>query len=205
MKRTIPLDTEYFRAVNTLMTGTTFRGRPALRVVRPAGITEPDIDTYARVRDLTLRDGDVTLRLCSRLLPDAPAHARGFAGLVFRADRDDAAFEGFYVRPTNGRSCPDPDRRRHGCQYFAFPGFPFSWFRERGLEGYEAPADIDLDEWITIRAELRGARAAFYINGTPALTVPALLHGGGVFGGVGIFVDVGTECFVSELSVTGVG
>ncbi len=42
-------------------------------------------------------------------------------------------FESFYVRPTNGRGFDDPICKTHGCQYFAYPGYTFKYFREFGM------------------------------------------------------------------------
>ena len=155
-------------------------------------------------RGVKFRDGFLELKMKSRLLPDAPDFARGFIGVVFRANEENSEFESFYLRPTNGRSCPDPVRRAHGCQYFSYPGYTFEYFREFGIPGYEAPADIELDEWFTLKAVIQGSRAEFYLNGSvqPLLVVPALKHGAGAPGGVGIFVDIGTEAFVSDFTVT---
>lgn len=46
--------------------------------------------------------------------------------------------------------------------------------------------------------------ALFYIdqNPEPVLVVEDMKHGAGEKGSVGIFVDIGTEAFVSELKVT---
>ena len=133
--------------------------------------------------------------------PDAPPEAWGFLGIVFRAAEDDSAFEGFYVRPANGRSCTDPVRRAHGCQYFAYPGYSFLYFRERGITRYEAPTQTDLDEWIDLRAVVEEDTAAFYLNGgsDPVLTVAGLKHGPRTRGSVGIFVDNGTRGWSAAL------
>ena len=97
----------------------------------------------------------------------------------------------------------DPVRRAHGCQYFAYPGYTFAYFREYGIEGYEAPIDCGLDEWIDLKAVIRGDAAAFYLNGAkaPTLRVDGLKHGEGARGGIGLFVDIGTEGFFRDLRV----
>ena len=185
--------------VHTLVEDALVDGEQAVRVVKRDKVEQPDENTYAACRGVALRDGVVQLRLRSRLLPDAPEYARGFVGLVFRAKADGSEFESFYVRPTNGRDCTDPVRRAHGCQYFSYPGYTFGYFREFGITAYEAPVELSLDEWFTLKAVIRGRHAEFYVNEKLALTVEDLKHGSGDAGMLGVYVDVGTEAFLSGL------
>lgn len=192
-----------FEAVHTSVDEVLFDGRTVLRVTKKDKADLYDENTYAKVRDLQFHNGTIEVKLLSRLLPDAPDFARGFIGIVYRANADDSEFEAFYVRPTNGRTCGDVGRRAHGCQYFSYPGYTFSYFREYGITKYEAEADIDLDEWITLKARIENERAEFYLNQdtAPVLVVEDMKHGIGAKGSLGIFVDIGTEAFVSELKV----
>lgn len=201
--KVIDIREENFRAVHTSAEETLFDGRPALRVVKRDKIDLYDENTYVKVKDLQFHNGIIEVKLLSRLLPDAPDFARGFIGIVYRVNTDDSEFESFYLRPTNGRACTDVNRRAHGCQYFSYPGYTFGYFREYGITKYEAEADIDLDEWITVKAVIENERAEFYLNqdGKPVLVVEDMKHGTGQKGSLGIFVDVGTEAFVSELKV----
>lgn len=196
------IETLHFSAVHTEISWTTVDGQPALRVIKRDKIESADENTYAKVDGLQLHNGVIEAKHMSRLLPDAPSHARGFLGIVFRANESDSEFESFYVRPTNGRDCTDPVRKAHGCQYFSYPGYTFSYFREFGITKYEAPVDLALGEWFTLKAIIQNERAEFYLNGQRALLVEAMKHGTGQRGSVGIFVDIGTEAFVSEISVT---
>lgn len=193
-----------FTAVHVLVEQAQLDGQPALRVVKRDKIHSYDENTYAKVNGVQFHNGTIEVKLCARLLPDAPDFARGFIGIVYRANADDSEFEAFYVRPTNGRNCTDPARKAHGCQYFSYPGYTFSYFREFGITSYEAQADIDLNEWIALKAVIENERATFYLNHnpTPVLTVPDMKHGVGEKGSVGIFVDIGTEAFVSEIKIT---
>ncbi len=193
-----------YTAVHTETGSVTVDGQPALRIVKKDKIELPDENTYAKLNGLQFHNGIIEAKLLSRLLPDVPSHARGFLGLVFRASEDDSEFESFYVRPTNSRGCNDPVRKSHGCQYFSYPGYTFSYFREFGITKYEAPIDLALDEWFTIKAIIQDERGEFYLNGsdTPVLVVEDMKHGKGGHGSVGFFVDIGTEGFVSELRVT---
>jgi len=202
--KTVDIKEGNFTPVHVLAEDVLLEGQPVLRVVKKDKINIYDENTYAKVNDMQFHNGIIEVKLLSRLLPDAPDFARGFVGIVFRANADDSEFESFYVRPTNGRSCTDAARRAHGCQYFSYPGYTFSYFREYGIVKYEAEADTDLNEWITLKAVIENERAEFYLNQSPepVLSVGDMKHGIGVKGSVGIFVDIGTEAFVSELKVT---
>ena len=204
MSETSSILPEQFTAVNTALEVVDLEGAPALRVVKDTRLDEFDINTYAAVGDADFHNGVIEVEVQGRLLPDAPDYARGFVGIVFRAQGDGREFESYYVRPTNGRTCTDPVRRQHGCQYFSYPGYTFAYFREFGISEYEAALDIDLDEWIAIKAVIEDDHAVFYVNDydTPALTVQDLKHGPDARGAVGIYVDTGTEGFARKLRVT---
>lgn len=193
-----------FEPVHTAVSDAELEGRPVLRVVKKNKIGRFDENTYAAWKGLSFRNGTIEVCLRSRLLPDAPNYARGFIGIVYRAAADGSEFESFYVRPANGRDCADPVRKTHGCQYFSYPGYTFGYFREFGITRYEVPVNIALDEWFTLTAVIRDESATFYLNGSPSpiLTVSDMKHGKGRAGAFGIYVDDGTEAFVSDLTVT---
>ncbi len=176
----------------------------AIRVIKPEDNMEPDVPTYARALDVDFHDGTIELDVRARLSPWADIDCRGFIGIVFRANADDTEFEGFYVRPRNGRSCTEPQRRIHTMQYFSYPGYTFAYFRERGISDYEAKADIDMDEWVHIKAEVAGSEGRFYVNDmeVPALVVPKMFHGADARGGVGLYVDNGTDGLFRNLRVS---
>lgn len=201
--KTVDVKKENFTPVHVLTEDALLEGRPVLRVVKKDKIDIYDENTYVKVNGLQFHNGMIEVKLLSRLLPGAPDFARGFIGIVFRANADDSEFESFYVRPTNGRRCTDAVRKAHGCQYFSYPGYTFSYFREYGITKYEAETDTDLNEWITLKAVIEDERAEFYMNQNPepVLVVEDMKHGIGEKGSVGIFVDIGTEAFVSELKV----
>ena len=195
------ISVEQFTPIHTHIENAVLDGQHVLRVIKKDKVEQPDENTYAALNGIQLRNGMIEVRLRSRLLPDAPEYARGFAGIVFRARANGSEFESFYVRPTNGRTCADPVRRAHGCQYFSYPGYTFSYFREFGIAGYEAPVDVALDEWFTLKAVLHEESASFYVNDAerPVLVVPRMRHGAGWPGALGIYVDIGTEAFVSDI------
>ena len=184
MANGIQLSAERFVPVHTQIENVRIEGVSALRVVKKDKLDIPDENTYAALKDVSFHNGTIEVRLRSRLLPDAPDYARGFIGIVYRAADDTSEFESFYVRPTNGRNCADPMRKAHGCQYFSYPGYTFSYFREFGVTAYEAPVEIALDEWFSLKAIVQDESARFYLNGsdTPVLSVASMKHGAGAKG-----------------------
>lgn len=204
MKYTPDLSPENFKAVNTSFELTAKDGFAAARVIKTRKLLDFDTNSYARLLDFSFHNGVIELDVCSRLLPDAPDYARGFIGIAFRIAEGDDRFESFYLRPTNGRDCTDPVRKKHAMQYFSFPGYTFDYFREFGITQYEAPAEFSLDEWVHIKAVVHEAHADFYLNGSdlPALSVSDLKLGPGASGSVGFFVDIGTEGFFKNLQIT---
>ena len=204
MEKQIKMICENFTPVHTDVQQKALDGETVLRVVKKEKINIYDENTYAKVNDLSFHNGTIEVKMKSRLLPDAPDFARGFIGIVYRANPQDSEFESFYVRPTNGRGCEDQVRKAHGCQYFSYPGYTFAYFREYGITEYEAPVDLALDEWFTLKAVIEDEKAAFYLNGKakPVLTVQNMKHGTGCHGAVGIFVDIGTDALISEMKIT---
>jgi hypothetical protein len=60
-----------------------------------------------------------------------------------------------------------------------------------------------LNKWITVRIEVKDTQAKLFLdnNEQPSLLVNDLKHGVGLSGSVGLWVDVGTEGFFSDLKV----
>jgi hypothetical protein len=61
-----------------------------------------------------------------------------------------------------------------------------------------------MDEWIHLKAEVAGAGAKFYVDDieTPALVVDEMFGGADLRGGVGLYVDNGTEGNCKNFQVT---
>ncbi len=194
----IILAAENFEAVHTQAS---FPGDGIARV-RKTDKELPDENTYLKAKHTDFHNGVIEVDVCGKLLPDAPDYARGFIGIVFRASADDSEFESFYIRPTNGRDCADPVRKAHGCQYFSYPGYTFSYFREFGITKYEGRSDtIALNEWSHIRAEIRDDSGVFYVDGARVLEVSGFKHGPDARGSVGLYVDIGTDGLFRDLRV----
>lgn len=160
-----------------------------------------DEATFVKLKGVNLENGVVEVKVLSRLLPNAPAFARGFIGLAFRINEDNSAFESIYLRPTNGRA-DDQFRRNHTIQYFAYPGYKFDRLRKESNGEYETYADIGLDEWITLRIEFSGKSATLYLNDqkVPAFLVKEML-GSTNSGSIGLWVEIGTEGYFKDFKI----
>lgn len=199
----IKLDEDRLTAVQTSMSTTQINGKKAVRVVKSAAVKEDDEATYVKINDFDFKNGVIEVEVLSRLLPDAPAHARGFIGLAFRINKDDSKFESIYVRPTNS-TADDQLRRNRTIQYFSYPNFKFTHSRASAPGQYESYAPIALDEWIKLKIKVNGDQAKLFINGSkqPYLIVNDLKMGADQSGSLGLFVDIGTEGFFRNLKVS---
>ena len=175
---------------------------PVVRVVKDKAIIEDDEPTYAKMLDSDFHDGTIEADVLSRLLPDAPDHARGFIGIAFRIAADDSAFEAFYIRPTNGRAKVQL-RRNRATQYFSYPHFKYMHSRESHPGEYEAYADMELDKWIHLKITVQGEKAQLYLHHQkqPVLIVNDLKHGDSR-GQIALWVDIGTEGFFKNVKIT---
>jgi hypothetical protein len=199
----ITLNTINFKPVNTFVETIDFDGSEVLKVRKDPKIEAVDEATYARLMDLEFRNGIIELKVLSRLLPDAPDFSRGFIGVTFRIDENNTSFEGIYIRPTNGRN-ENQSRRNSSTQYFSYPDYKYDRFREESPGKYESYADMGLNEWITFKIEVEGEHAKLYLHDLeqPVLVVNDLKHGAGIKGGIGLWVDIGTEGFFKDLKIT---
>ena len=179
-------------------------GAPALRLVLTPDAETPDCPTFAIVEGVEFGDGVIELEVAGDALPDAPPAARGFIGVAFRIKDDLSAFEGIYIRPKNGRA-GDQLRRNRSCQYFSSPAYKFDYLRETAAGEYESYVDLVPGAWTKMRIEVAGETARLYVHGAeqPTLVVNDLKHGAGARGGIGLYIDSGTEGFFRGLRVTG--
>jgi hypothetical protein len=175
-----------------------YQGRRAVRLIEAPGAQG---DTMAAIKGLEFADGTIELDLAGQPAPGAPEGARGFVGVAFRV-QSDGRLECFYLRPTNGRA-DDQLRRNRSTQYVSHPEFP--WFRLRkenpGL--YESYVDLEPGAWTKVKIVVAGAKARLYVHGAeqPALIVNDLKLGGAARGGVGLWIDAGTEAHFASLTV----
>ncbi len=178
-------------------------GEKVLRVEKDTTIKAVDEPTFVKIKDINFKNGEIEVKVFSRLLKSAPAFARGFIGLAFRIDDNNTKYESIYIRPTNGRA-DDQIRRNHSIQYYSYPDFKFDKLRQISPEKYEAYSDMGLNEWITIRITVDGNKAKLFLNDSkqPSLIVNDLKMGENATGGIGLWVEIGTEGFFKDLKIT---
>jgi Domain of Unknown Function (DUF1080) len=176
-------------------------GKKIVRVIKDSTQKEVDEPTFVKIKDLDFENGTIEVKVLSRLLKTASATARGFIGVAFRIDDKNANFECIYIRPTNGRA-DNQVRRNHSVQYYSYPGYKFDRLRKEHPEMYETYADMGLNEWITMRIEAKGKEAKLYFNNQPSASfVVNEMLGTSTKGGIGLWVDVGTEGYFKDLKV----
>jgi hypothetical protein len=188
----------------------TIFGRDALHVELTEEIAahgQPDVDyvdmpTFVIV-PVDFRLGTIEVDILARLTPTAPDYARAFAGLAYHlTDRGDR-FEAVYLRPLNGLKLnPPPPRHGRAVQYFAYPDWKYQRLRDEYPEGtFEAGADIGPDEWIHLRLDVTESAVVSTVNGVGVLRVDDV-KAPTTAGALGLFVDIGTEAYFSNLTVT---
>jgi hypothetical protein len=190
-------------AVNVYMSKATIMGKKAIRVVKDSSVKAFDEPTFIRLNNVAFRNGIIEVKVLSRLLPNAPGMARGFIGIAFRVNDSNSKFESIYVRPINARS-DDQVRRNHSIQYYSYPHYKFDTLRMIAPERYESYTDMEMNKWILLRIEVRDSEAKLYIdkNAQPSLIVKDLKHGANASGSIGLWVDIGTEGYFADLTIT---
>jgi len=178
-------------------------GSEALRLVLTPDAETPDNPTFARINGLEFHNGVIEIEVAGRPLPDAIPEARGFIGVAFRIKDDLSAFECMYLRPTNGRA-EQQLRRNRATQYFSYPDWKFDRLRTEVPGHYEAYVDLVTGAWTKMRIEVEGDKAKLYVheNEHPTIIVNDLKHGPDLAGGIGLYIDNGTEGFFKNLKVS---
>jgi hypothetical protein len=188
--------------VNTFVKIDMVEGKEVVRVTKDPKVQAVDEPTFAKLIDSEFKNGIIEVTVLSKLLDAVPNFARGFIGVAFRIDESNSKFEGIYIRPTNGRA-EEQSRRNASTQYFSYPDFKFDRFRKEFPGKYESYADMGLNEWIKIKIEVKDEKAKLYLNGSkqPVLVVNDLKHGADTSGGIGLWVDIGTDGYFTDLRV----
>lgn len=178
------------------------KGKKAVKVIKDPAVKGVDEPTFVRIKGIDFTNGTIEVKVLSRLLHNAPPFARGFIGVAFRINEGNSAYESIYLRPTNGRA-EDQVRRNHAIQYYAYPHYKFDRLRKEAPEAYEAYSDMALNEWIKMKIVVNGQQAKLYINDNkqPSLVVNDLKLGPKATGAIGLWVDIGTEGYFSDLKV----
>lgn len=178
-------------------------GKNVVKVIKDSSVKGADAPTFVKIKDVHFKNGTIECKVLSRLEKTAPEFARGFIGIAFRIDSNNKKFESIYLRPTNGRA-NDQVRRNHSIQYFSYPDYTFDRLRKDSPEKYESYSDMGLNEWISMKIEVKGDKAKLFLNGRdqPVLIVNDLKHGVDASGTIGLWVDIGTEGYFADIKVT---
>jgi hypothetical protein len=177
----------------------TYKGHKALQVV---GTGENTADALALLNNLDFQDGTIELDVAGLPGSGASNTARGFIGVAFRATPHAAAFDCFYLRPTNGRA-DDQLRRNHSTQYVSEPEFGWERLRTQSPGVYESYVDLETGAWTHMKIEVTGVRARLFVNGgsQPVLIVNDLKRGV-TKGAIGLWIGPGTEAYFRNLRVS---
>ncbi|SKC61604.1 family 16 glycoside hydrolase [Ohtaekwangia koreensis] len=193
--------------VNVSLSTETYLGKPSVKVVENIKESERASfkaeSVYAKVKDVTFKNGVIELEVSGKVAPNAPEGSRGFVGIAFRVQNDDSKFELIYLRPTNGRA-DDQMRRNHSVQYSSFPDYPWDRLRSETPEKYETYVDLVPGEWTKMKIEVEGDKARLYVHGAtqPTLIVNDLKLGAEQEGGIALWIGPGTEAHFTNLKVT---
>jgi hypothetical protein len=123
----------------------------------------------AVLKDFEMRDGVIDFDMAT---PDAAtSNRRGFAGLLFRLDKDGANGEELYLRQHKS-GLPD------AMQYTPVLNTGRNWQLYNG-PGFTGGVDIPKDTWFHVRLEVTGAQAKLYVKDMdkPALVMNDLKSG----------------------------
>ena len=201
--QTIGFDKSNLEASRVYMSIEKVNGKQVVKIIKDSTQNGADLPTFVKIKGNDFKEGTIEIKVLSQLLKTAPAYARGFIGVAFHIDSLNSKFEGIYLRPTNGRS-DDQLRRNHSIQYFSYPDYDFDRLRKEAEGVYESYADMGLNEWITMRIEVKGKQAKLFLNDNkqPSLIVNDLKLGDNVSGAIGLWVDAGTEGYFKDLKIT---
>ena len=200
--QTFKFEKNKLEAVNVSMSVEKLMGKDVVKVIKDSSVKEVDEPTFVKIKGIKFKDGIIEVKVLRRLLKNAPDFARGFIGVAFRINDSSTKYESIYIRPINARA-DDQVRRNHSIQYYSYPDYKFDRLRAVSPERYESYADMEMNKWITIRIEVKDTQAKLFLdaNKQPSLIVNDLKHGADVPGAIGLWVDVGTEGFFSDLRI----
>jgi hypothetical protein len=186
---------------------TRLEGRAALRVSLNGQMTRYDVPGTGYVDlptfvalPIWFEDGSIEVDVLSRLNDSAPDSAQPLAGLAYRICGDRDRFDAVQVHPLTGTSLNPPSpRTRRAAQFFAYPEWPFDRLWPKGPS--ESGEDIVPDSWTRLTLHIDGTRLTALVNGVEALVIP-VTKAAARRGDLGLFVDVGTEAYFSNLRIT---
>ncbi|WP_326983548.1 family 16 glycoside hydrolase [Chryseobacterium sp. MYb264] len=211
--QTIRFDNQEFETVNVNASIVNFNGEKVLKAERDLDKVPFDINrleetvdepTFLKLKNVNLKNGIIEMKVLAQIQNPSPFEAsRGFIGIAYRINEDNSQFKSIYLRPKNGRS-DNQIQRNHSIQYFSYPNFKFEKLRDPKYSGqYETYADMGLNEWITMKIEVKDQRATLYLNDQkyPSFIVDRML-GTLKNGSIGLRVDIGTIGYFKDIKIT---
>lgn len=200
--QSITFQMDRLQTVNVSMSVEKMMGKQVAKVIKDSSVKKVDEPTFVKINKINFKNGTIEVKVLSRLLKDAPDFARGFIGIAFRINDSNTKYESIYIRPLNAR-VNDQVRRNHSIQYYAYPDYKFDRLRKESPERYESYSDMEMNKWITLRIEVKDTQAKLFINNNkqPSLIVNDLKHGANASGAIGLWVDIGTEGYFSDLKM----
>jgi hypothetical protein len=198
----ISFDKNNMQPVKVSMSVEKWMGKEVVKVIKDSSVKEVDEPTFVKINKIHFKNGTIEVKVLSKLLKDAPDFARGFIGIAFRINDSNTKYESIYIRPVNAR-VDDQVRRNHSIQYYSYPNYKFDRLRKESPERYESYSDMEMNKWITLRVEVKDTKAKLFLNNNkqPSLIVNDLKHGANLSGAIGLWVEVGTEGYFSDLKV----
>jgi hypothetical protein len=200
--RTFRLDSvDGLELVNAKAEVVRYRGQRAVHLVPLPGHETGEDMLMAMLTGTDFADGTIEAEVAGAPRAGAPPDARGFIGILFRAQAHGARNENFYLRPANGRS-DDQVRRNHSVQYESAPDFPWYRLRKESPGVYESYADLEVGAWTKMKIVVSGTQAQLYVNGAdqPCLIVKDLKNGK-THGQIGVWAHASTDGYFSNLTV----
>lgn len=200
--QSISLNKNNLEAVHVSMSAEKLMGKEVIKVIKDSMVKEVDEPTFVKIKGTDFKNGAIEVKVLSRLLKNAPDYARGFIGIAFRINNSNTKYESFYLRPINARA-DDQVRRNHSIQYYSYPDYKFDRLRKESPEKYESYADLEMNKWITIRIVVKDNQATLFLNNNkqPSLIVNDLKHGAALSGAIGLWVDIGTEGYFTDVKI----
>jgi hypothetical protein len=175
-----------------------YKGRKAVRLIKPEG----DQAGLAFLNGTQFRDGTIEVDIATKITTPPGVRMPGFTGIAFRVDPDAEHYDLFYLRPGNSHA-NDQAMRNHSVQYTSEPNFGWEKLRRNWPFIYESYAELQLEEWTSVKIDVQGRRATLYLNGSPnpSLIVDGL-KGEDLQGAIALWSYAGEEAYFSNLRIT---
>ncbi|MFV5703638.1 family 16 glycoside hydrolase [Flavobacterium sp. XS2P12] len=207
----LTLGKQTFELKNVTGSIISFQGQKVLKIERDLNALAFDVNrlestvdepTYAKLTDLEFENGTIEVKMYSQIQNPSPFQfAQGFIGVAFRINDNDKAFENIYLRPKVGRS-DNQSYRNHTVQYYAYPNFKFETLRKLSPGMYETSAPVNINEWITLRIEVKGQRAELFVNDAKYSNfIVDKMKGSTTKGTIALWVDIATIGYFKDLKI----